>query len=148
MRFIARLIASGLGSGFSPIAPGTAGSLLAVLLIFAAGEAWNTPVALSLTVILYFVGVAACNSAEKDWGHDNGRMVIDEVAGMCLAAAFMPARPGLLAAAFFAFRFFDIVKPFPARRAEHLPGGWGVMTDDIVAGLYALLVMTGIQRWM
>lgn len=148
MRLLAKLIASGLGSGFSPVAPGTAGSLLAVLLIYAASDSWSAPVALVATIVLYFAGVAACNSVEKHWGHDNGRMVVDEVAGMCLAASLIPARPVPLAAAFLAFRFFDIVKPFPARRAERLPGGWGVMTDDIVAGVYALIVMIGIERWI
>jgi phosphatidylglycerophosphatase A len=148
MRLLAKVFASGLGAGFSPVAPGTAGSALAAGLIWLSGSLWNTPTALVVITITYFAGAAACSVAEKSWGRDDGRMVIDEVAGMCLAACTLPAHSPWLIVAFLLFRVFDIVKPFPARQAENLPAGWGVMTDDIVAGLYALLVMIGIQIWM
>lgn len=149
MRFLAGLIASGLGSGFSPVASGTAGSLLAAALIYFSAGWWSPSTALIATAAVYVVGVWACNVSEKMWGHDSGRMVIDEVAGMCLSAAWVEASSlPWLAAAFILFRLFDIIKPFPANRAENLPGGWGVMTDDIAAGAYALLVILGLKLWM
>ena len=149
MRFLAGVLASGLGSGFSPVAPGTAGSLLAAGLIYLSAGWWGPATALVATAALYFAGVWACNVSEKMWGHDDGRMVIDEVAGMSLSAAWIEASSlPWLAGAFILFRLFDIIKPFPANRAEHLPGGWGVMTDDIVAGAYALLAILGLKLWM
>jgi len=149
MKFLVKLLASGLGSGLSPIAPGTAGSFLAAVIIWLCAAWWNLPVALAATAVVYFVGVAVCTQAEKYWGHDNGRMVIDEVAGMGLSAACIDGHSLVwLGVAFLLFRFFDIVKPFPARRAEHLPAGWGVMTDDIFAGAWALLVILGLKLWM
>lgn len=94
------------------------------------------------------VGVAAASQAESAYGRrDPGVIVIDETAGMLLTLAAVPVGVGGALAGFFAFRLFDVVKPFPARRAERLPGGWGVMADDLVAGLYAQALLR-LLLWM
>ncbi len=84
------------------------------------------------------IGVVVASRAEAAYRRrDPGLIVIDETAGMLLTLAAVPVGLGGAVVGFIAFRLFDIVKPFPARRAERLPRGWGVMADDLVAGLYA-----------
>ncbi|HUU29063.1 MAG TPA: phosphatidylglycerophosphatase A [archaeon] len=148
MNFLIKLLASGLGTGFSPLAPGTAGSALAAGFILLTGPWWTTPWILGLTGITFFAGVLITSRAEKFWGHDDGRMVIDEVAGMFLALSFCPITLWRVVTAFFIFRLFDIVKPPPASSAERLPSGWGVMLDDIVAGAYTSFLIWIIDRWI
>jgi phosphatidylglycerophosphatase A len=89
---------------------------------------------------IFFLGVWAASGAEKYFGRvDPGHVVIDEVVGQLLTFLVRPdASWKWLLAGFVLFRIFDVVKPFPARQAERLPGGWGIMTDDVVAGLYSL----------
>ena len=81
------------------------------------------------------------STAEKELGHDARPIVIDEVMGMGLALLLVPKRLVYYIGAFILFRLFDTIKPFPARSAEKLPGGWGVMADDLVAGVYANVVV-------
>lgn len=92
-------------------------------------------------VIILFSGVWSGNEMEKIWGKDSNKVVIDEVAGMMLVLIFIPTKLIFILAALVLFRFFDIVKPFGIKRAELLPGGWGVMADDVVAGIYSLIIM-------
>ncbi len=139
MRKFILLVATGGGSGYSPIAPGTAGSLVGLLL-------WGLlaplhPVALLGCVgLLSILGAWAAGRAEQLFGqHDDGRITIDEVVGMLVSLAFLPARLDVALVGFALFRLFDIWKPPPIRLAERLPAGWGVMADDLVAGLYANL---------
>lgn len=98
---------------------------------------------LELLVLLLVTaaGVMSANAVEKDWGHDSKRVVIDEVAGMMIALLFVPAQVKYAVTAFVLFRFFDIAKPLGIKKAENLPGGWGVMADDVLAGVYALLLL-------
>jgi phosphatidylglycerophosphatase A len=139
---VARLIATGLFLGYSPVAPGTAGAVgcaaLAWFVLPGATPGW--PVA-GITVLsaLAFIAVAvwASTEAERAFGHDSSRIVVDEFAGLLVAVLFLPKSPFVYAAAFVLFRLADILKPFPARRAESLPGGVGIVADDVVAGLYA-----------
>jgi phosphatidylglycerophosphatase A len=100
---------------------------------------------------IFFVGAWAAGRAEKFFGRtDPGHVVIDEVAGQLITFLARPdASWKWLLAGFVLFRFFDVVKPFPARRAERLRGGWGIMTDDVLAGLYgmaALLVLGAVLK--
>lgn len=145
MRTVARVLATGFGAGFSPVAPGTAGSLLAVALYWLFPDpagGWEAGLALlAATGVGFFVGVWASGEAEKVYGPDSGRIVIDEVVGMWVVMLWIPKSWTLLVAGFFLCRFFDIIKPFPAGRSQSLPGGWGVMTDDLVAGIYGNLVL-------
>ncbi|MCY4637227.1 MAG: phosphatidylglycerophosphatase A [Acidobacteria bacterium] len=128
--------------GLAPIAPGTWGSavgLCLLLLVRLTGEAGAEALLLGTVLV---VGVWSATVAERRYGRrDPGAIVIDEIAGMLITLFWVPvAWPGLVAG-FLAFRFFDIVKPFPARAAERLPSGWGVMADDVVAGLYAYVTV-------
>jgi len=140
VRGLARVLASGLGTGFSPWAPGTVGSLLAAVIYWIVDVRtwWIYPIVLALGFLL---GVYVSGKAEALWGHDAGRIVIDEVVGMWVAMAFLPKAFWLLVIGFFLFRVLDIWKPFPVRRSQKLPGGWGVMTDDLLAGCYANILL-------
>lgn len=148
MNFLIKLIASGVGAGYFPVAPGTAGSALAAAVALCLRPWWNPATALALCFVCFLAGVYCTNRATLLWGHDSGKMVIDEIAGMFLSLAFIPLTWTNLAVAFFIFRLFDIVKPPPARQLERLRAGWGVMADDIAAGAYTAILMVGIEKWM
>lgn len=146
MKPLARTIASGLYSGYSPVAPGTVGSLVG--LVFYPGLASLGLGGYCLICVLaFFVGVWASGEAESSYGKDGRRIVIDEIVGMWVALLGLPPRLSLVVAGFFIFRLFDIVKPFPAHRSQRLPGGWGVMMDDLVAGVYANLALRALA-WL
>lgn len=124
--------------GHAPAAPGTFGSAAGLLLFWAVRASGSQVLEAAVLLAVTMIGVAVATQAESAYGRrDPGVIVIDETAGMLLTLAAVPVGLGGALAGFLAFRFFDIVKPFPARRAERLPGGWGVMADDLVAGLYA-----------
>ena len=101
----------------------------------------GTPLLIILTLLITAIGIWSAGKVEPDWGKDSYRVVIDEMAGMAVSLLFVPVRPILLLSAFLLFRFFDIVKPFYIRKLEALPGGWGVMADDFLAGVYANLIV-------
>ena len=90
----------------------------------------------SLAVAVYTAGVMA-----RDWGPDPGPVVIDEFVGYLVSVAFLPHSIWIAVAGFFLFRALDIVKPPPARRLERLPGGWGIVLDDVAAGVYCQLIL-------
>lgn len=94
-----------------------------------------------LLSLVFGLGTWSAQKAEKLWGKDSQRIVIDEVAGMIVALIFIPVGFVQAAAGLILFRFFDITKPLGIKRAESLPGGWGVMADDVLAGLYVQLVL-------
>ena len=100
-------------------------------------------------LLILFAGTLAAQRVETLWGHDSQRIVIDEVAGQMIAfglAGTVRLSWSAIFAGFVLFRLFDIMKPFPIRHLERLPGGLGVMADDVGAGLYALLGLTLLQR--
>jgi phosphatidylglycerophosphatase A len=137
----ATVIATGFGAGYSPIAPGTAGSLVGLALFWPLQLAapW---VQVVVTAAAYLAGVtASARLAQRLGRKDPGAAVVDEVVGMWLSLLFLPFTPATAVAAFLLFRVFDVFKPYPARQLESLPGGWGIMTDDVVAGIYANLVL-------
>lgn len=131
-----KLIASGLFSGYSPIVPGTTGTVPAWLLAyFLIG---GNQIFLFITfVITFFVSVWSATLAEDIYGHDAKKIVMDEWAGMFLTLMFIPFSLTNYLIAFVAFRVFDVLKIPPASQAERLPKGWGVTMDDIVAGVQA-----------
>jgi phosphatidylglycerophosphatase A len=94
-----------------------------------------------IAVLVTALGVWAGNKVEPEWGKDSYRVVIDEVAGMFISVLFVPVVWKWLLIGFVLFRFFDIAKPFFIRRMEALKGGWGVMFDDVLAGIYANVVL-------
>jgi phosphatidylglycerophosphatase A len=128
-----------LGCGYIPIAPGTFGSLAAVLAIYFISPA--TEILISSIIFIFFTGVYISYKIEKEKGHDAQIIVIDEFAGQCISLLFLPDTVLFLFLAFVLFRFFDILKPFPINKSQSLPGGWGVMTDDVIAGLYSNLIL-------
>ena len=136
MKALARFIATLGPVGSAPIAPATAGSAVVVL----AGYFVPVPalwVALLLILACAALAVWSAGEAEKTLGHDAKPIVIDEVVGQSLALLFVPHRPLAFLAAFVLFRGFDVWKPLGAREIQRLPGGWGVVADDVVAGLTA-----------
>jgi phosphatidylglycerophosphatase A len=139
------LTASVAGIGFIPFAPGTFGSVPGVALAIAlraVGPWWAEGV---LVVLLFALGVWAATAAETHFGRiDPGPVVIDEVVGMMITTLFLPLSWTGWLVAFVVFRACDVVKPFPAGRAERLPGGFGVMADDVLAGAWGYAIMRGL----
>lgn len=133
-------LATGLYSGYSPLAPGTAGSLV-LLLIFLLLPPLSIPVLLICAFFLFLIGVWVATKVSREKGEDPSIVVIDEMLGMLVALIGCPRTLLSVLIAFVLFRFFDIVKPFPVRNAEYLPSGWGIMTDDLVAGLYTFFII-------
>ena len=128
--------------GYVRIAPGTAGSIVGLALYGAAGLLGGMPVQGGLCAAVLVVGVWSASASERQFGEtDPGAVVIDEVAGMLVTLLGLQVSWSGALAGFLAFRFFDVVKPFPARWAEGLPGGWGIMADDVIAGVYAHLTL-------
>ncbi|MEJ2543428.1 MAG: phosphatidylglycerophosphatase A [Calditrichaceae bacterium] len=141
-RFLIYSIGTGLGSGYVPLAPGTAGSILALILYFLFPLEpfyW-----LSISIFIFFVGVWTGFEIEKDKGEDPGLVVIDEMVGQWLAVIFLPPTLVTLLIGFALFRVFDIFKPYPINRSQKLKGGWGIMIDDVLAGVYANIIIHAI----
>jgi phosphatidylglycerophosphatase A len=140
------VIATAGGAGYSPVVPGTAGSLVTAIFLWLVPMSRPGLVAFFLAVTL--VGIWAAQHAERYFGvKDASPIVIDEVAGMTLSVLAVPLTASTLIAGFFLFRVFDVVKPFPAHGSQRLAGGVGVMIDDLIAGLYALVVLV-LARWL
>ena len=145
-RALAIVIGTGCGAGFSPFASGTAGSVVGVALYGALASSGLQAVLIAVA-LLFPAGVWATGVCGKRYGaHDHGRIVIDEIVGQLVALASFPARPEWLLAGFLAFRLFDSWKPFPAGRIDDR---WrtplGVMADDLVAGVYANLLLQAVR---
>jgi len=141
-------IATSGGAGYFPVAPGTAGSAVGVGIVAAIAalplaRIWQQAAIAALAISLCALGVWAAGQAEKHFGKtDPGQVVIDEVVGQMITLLLWPgATWKWLLAGFVLFRFFDVLKPFPARRLEHAPGGWGIMLDDVAAGIYGALAL-------
>lgn len=148
-------VATFFGAGLGKPGPGTWGSVAAFLLW--AGAAIGFHVSAQVLFIILLAGIfsstalgipAATIAARESGRHDPGFVVIDEVAGQWIALLWSPAdwRHGLIA--LILFRLFDITKPFPVRRLERLPAGWGIVCDDLGAGLYALGVASLLRLWI
>ena len=137
-------LASGAYVGYVPVAPGTFGSLLALpLLVTLASALWSPAATVALLSLAAGVAMPICGRAGRIYGQaDSSRIVLDEVCGMLVAGAGLPPTAWALGLAFAAFRVFDIVKPFPAGQFDrHVKNGIGVVADDLVAGIYANLVV-------
>lgn len=145
MNHVAVFLASGGYAGFFPIAPGTVGSAVGLVLFWAlrAWTPWWTDGAAVLVALI--AGIWAAGVTERVLQReDPGPVVIDEVLGMFLTVMFLPVNLMGALTGFVLFRIFDVLKPFPADRAERLHGGWGIMLDDAVAGLYAHLLLRAL----
>jgi len=149
------VLGSVLFTGFIPIAPATFGALLALPLV------WVLPKSLvtyaGVTILLFLLGVWLATRLEQRWGHDHRRITIDELVGMLVSFGYVPFGVIPAIAGFLLFRFFDIVKlPF-VRWFESLPGGWGIVMDDVMAGVCTNVVLqvlfrlvfhlSGLKQW-
>lgn len=140
------LLAAGFGSGLAPRAPGTAGTLAGVPLYLALAPL-PLPAYLGLILGLFLLGVWICGRAARDLNaHDHPSIVFDEMIGYLVTMAGAPSGCGWLVLGFVLFRFFDIVKPWPISLLDRkVPGGFGIMLDDLAAGLLALSVLQAVR---
>ena len=143
----AHFVAFGFGAGLVPFAPGTAGTLLAWALGWALGGL-HPGLVFSTAAVFFVIGLWACEVTGRHLGiADHSAMVWDEVAAFLLVLAIVPNELAWQAAAFVAFRFFDIAKPPPIRHFERrFGGGFGVMFDDLVAAAYTLVLLAAVKR--
>ena len=137
--YIHKLTGTFFGVGYVKFAPGTAGSLVAILLIGFLNL--STPLSALFIAVLFFAGVKSADFLEKIYEKDAGCIVIDEVVGMWISVLFLPRELVFFVAAFVIFRFFDITKVLYIKKAERLGGGLGVMADDVLAGIYTNLLI-------
>ncbi len=145
---LAFVLATGFGSGYSPIAPGTAGS--AVGLIFVWGMSFlDWPGQIAAILIVTALSMIAADIVAKSTGlKDPGLIVADEIAGMMVTMVAIPLTTTSLILGFILFRVMDVVKPPPARQFERFKGGVGIVADDLMAGVYAHLALRGILMMM
>jgi phosphatidylglycerophosphatase A len=134
--------------GYFPIAPGTVGSAAGLLVYLVVWWAGSPVVEVALIALTFAAGTWAATRAERFFGGiDPGPVVIDEVLGMLVTLAFIPGGWTAVLAGFVLFRVFDVIKPYPADRLEKLHGGFGIMADDAMAGVYANLSLRGLM-WL
>jgi phosphatidylglycerophosphatase A len=142
MKTVGRAVATFFGLGFFPLAPGTAASLAVVLIykFFLVDLLW--PYVLFFLFLFTVLGVVSSSAYSRELQEkDPRRIVIDEACGQLFVLLLVPPTWAALAVAFFLFRFFDIIKPFPVSQAEKLPSGWGIMADDFVAAGMAKILL-------
>lgn len=147
---IVTAVATGIYTGYTPIWAGTFGTIPpALITLFLIRN--NLPLALAAAVVSIGVSVWAAGQAEKMFGHDSKKIVIDEWAGWFVTALYIPVTWQHVLIAFVAFRFFDVVKLWPARQLENLPAGWGVTMDDVAAGVQACIaahIVIHLIEWL
>ena len=142
-------VATFLGVGHAPFASGTVATLAALPLSLLAYALGGPLLVLGVAALASIAGVACANVVEKNLGyHDPSEVVVDEVAGFLVTMTFIAPTVATCAAGFFLFRALDVLKPWPASAAERLPGGWGIMADDLICGVIANLILhAGLWLW-
>jgi len=146
--FLTRIFATGLGAGYSPVASGTTGTLVAIPLFVLLSKWGTTGVLIGLAIITILGVPLASRMEELTATKDPGRIVIDEIAGYLVTMLGSPPDLFYILAGFLLFRLFDILKPPPIRYLERaLFSGWGVMADDLMAGVYAWGVLRLLERF-
>jgi len=138
--FLEKLLGSGFFTGYIPFASGTFASLAALLIYYIPGFE-NLLIIIPVTVIFLLFGIYVGNKFEKLYGKDPAECTIDEMVGMWISLIFLPKTIIISLITFFLWRALDIYKPFPARSSEKLRGGFGIMIDDVISGLYTLIIM-------
>lgn len=137
--FLDKLISTGLGTGLSPVAPGTVGSILA-LLVYSIPGFERLVVMIPMIAIFFTWGTYSADRMEVVYGHDPSRVVIDEIVAVWISLLFLPKRLVLAIMAFLVFRVLDIIKPWPANLIDRRDRGISIMMDDVVCGVYANLL--------
>jgi phosphatidylglycerophosphatase A len=142
-------LALGFGSGLVPLAPGTAGTLVAVP-VYLLLQPLSITYYLALVVLMFLAGIAICAHAASRLGvHDHPGIVWDEIVGYLVTMAFAPSGWQWVTAGFVLFRLFDIVKPWPIRWCDQkVYGGFGIMLDDLIAGVFAAAVLQGFVYFL
>ncbi len=159
---ISVFLASCFYIGYIPIMPGTFGTAFAAIVAYLLPQSWfyeltgysslwevniaGQIIFTSVILLISFFSVRISSQAEEILGHDNKRIVLDEFCGYMLSIAFLPKTWLLLVYAFALFRVFDIAKPYPVNKLEKLKSGWGIMADDLMAGLYTNLLLQVLIR--
>jgi phosphatidylglycerophosphatase A len=149
MNKLALLLSTCFGLGYTPKGGGTLASIACCIVWYFAGVGhdhswpyvWTTVL---VTALILAIGIWSAGLMEYKWGKDSYRIVIDEVAGMCFSLLFIPVKWQYVLCGLVLFRFFDIAKPLGIRKTEDLKGGWGVMIDDMLAGLYSNLILQAL----
>lgn len=136
-----KFLGSGFFTGYVPFASGTFGSIAASIIYFIIPESENILLLLGLIIIFFIYGVYVSYKFENVYGKDPAECTIDEVVGTWIALLNIPKSFLLVVISFFIWRALDIIKPFPARKSESLPGGWGIMVDDVISAFYTFLLM-------
>ena len=143
--FFHKLISTSLGIGYIGKGAGTVAAVACCICWYLAWHGnYQLIPSIIITIVILFLGVWSGNVVEAIWGKDHQRVVIDEVAGMAISMLFIPVSVKYLLCALILFRFFDIVKPLYIKKMEFLPGGWGVMMDDVLAGVYTNILLQAV----
>jgi phosphatidylglycerophosphatase A len=140
LSFIEKFFGSGFLTGYSPYASGTVGSAAALLFLLIPGFT-NPYVIIPATLVVFGLGGFVADKMEKIYGQDPSIVTIDEVVGMWIALWFIPINYLSIGIAFLIFRILDILKPYPAGEIDKKSGGWNIMLDDVVAGMYANIIV-------
>lgn len=137
-----KILATFFGVGYVGKGGGTLAAIaLCILWLLVPATFLTIGSQVTITVLVFVVGVWSGNAVDRVWGKDSSKVVIDEVGGMLITLLFMPITIKHVLVGLILFRFFDIAKPLFIRRLEALPKGWGVMADDLLAGIYAHLIL-------
>lgn len=135
-----KLVGSGFYTGYIPIASGTFGSLAAIVIYFIPGFE-KLEIIIPAIVLLFIYGLFVSSKFEKVYGKDPAQCTVDEIVGTWIALLALPKTLLISLTSFLIWRSLDIIKPFPARTSEKLPGGLGIMIDDVISGLYSLIIV-------
>ena len=135
-----KIIGSGFFTGYSPFASGTVGSIAAIIIYLIPGFE-ELFIIIPATIIFIVYGIFIGTKFEAEYGKDPAQCTVDEVAGTWISLIALPKTVGIIVSAFFLWRILDIIKPPPARNLERLKGGLGIMIDDVVSGIYTLIIM-------
>ena len=141
-----KLISTCLGIGYIGKGAGTVAAIATCIAWYFAWAGGYPPLYLSLiiTIGITLLGIWSSGIVEKIWGKDPSKVVIDEAAGMCISMLFLPVNLKYVIAALILFRFFDIAKPLFIKKMEMFSGGWGIMLDDVLAGIYANILLQAV----
>lgn len=135
-----KLIGSGFYTGYFPIASGTFGSLVAIVIYIIPGFE-RLEIIIPAIIVFFFYGLFVSSKFEKVYGKDPSQCTVDEVVGTWIALIALPKSFLIVFTTFLVWRVLDIIKPFPARSSEKLPGGFGIMIDDVISGFYTSVIV-------
>jgi phosphatidylglycerophosphatase A len=140
INWLEKLIGSGFYTGYIPIASGTFGSMVAVLIYLIPGFE-TLQIIIPAITIFFIYGLYVSSKFEKTYGKDPSQCTVDEIVGTWIALTALPKTFLIITTSFLIWRLLDIIKPFPAKNSENLKGGLGIMIDDVISGFYSLIIV-------